>query len=193
MAYIDFIFISLVKKRYIYPVSSLLSKYSKEDSGRLTNHRVMEYLSQKSHFSRIPNFIKMIANMKNQFRGSSTASMDFSLSRIVNIDFHHSNMGLSYLSNRILDEDERSRFLLYSEKSINIPLARLFLFSMLGCGLVQWALHAFVNKSQWPGAFDTISPYFCLLMVAVLIVLRFKQNRLQQVYIGRWVLIQGAW
>lgn len=160
--YLSYILIAFMKKRYFYPVSTLFKNHSNEEDESLTNDKVMELLSEMSLRSKQELYIQVINSMKLLFTKAS--KMDPSLRRIINIDFHHSNMGLSKVYNEIVDEDERKRFLEYIKKNLDHKRARYFFGIMAVLGVVEWIIHIFINQTSWVIALDTMAPYITLAM-----------------------------
>lgn len=168
LGYIDFIVISIFKKHYFNPVSSLLTRHIKDDAGSLTNRKVMDYISEKSSFSNSKLYLQVISAIKKQFNKSQF--MDLSLKRIISLDFHNSNMGLSRFTNRIVNDEERRRFLRYITKKLNLKKAKYFTATMCIVGGIEWAIIASLKSSYWLAALDTIAPYFCVCMLVILTV-----------------------
>jgi magnesium-transporting ATPase (P-type) len=189
IGYIDYIVVTIFKKRFFNPVSGLFDKYSKEDSEVLTNKKVMEYISSKSNFSKNQLFLQIIYNIKKHF--TDKQFMDSSLARIINLDFHHSNMGLTRFTNKIVDEDERKRFLRYISKKNNERSAKYFISAMILASGVEWAILALGKKTSWPAALDSIAPYFCISMIGNLVMTLLRPKYVYHTMFGILYLIEA--
>lgn len=180
--YLSYIFISFLKKRYFFPVSALFGKHSKEEEKTLTNDQVVEYLSEMGEISKVELHIKIINSIKRNF--TEAKMMDPSLRRIINIDFHHSNMGLSSIMNKIIDDDERKRFLEFLFKNIDLKKYKYF-FGIMGIlGAIEWIIDIFVSNTAWPIALNSMSPYFTLAMIANFTLAFLKPKILPFSFIG---------
>lgn len=187
--YLSYIFISFLKKRYFFPTSALFGKHSKEEEKMLTNDQVVEYLSEIGEISKVELHIRIINSIKRMF--TEAKMMDPSLRRIINIDFHHSNMGLSSVMNKILDEDENKRFLEFVFKNIDLKKSKYF-FGIMGLlGAIEWIINIFVSDTAWPIALNSMAPYFTCAMILNFTLVFVKPKYLGFSFIGNDWMIQA--
>jgi magnesium-transporting ATPase (P-type) len=180
--YLSYLVITYLKKRYFYPVSALFGKHSKEDEKTLTNDQVVDYLSELGQVSKVELHVQIINSIKKIF--TEAKMMDPSLRRIINIDFHHSNMGLSSALNKILDNDERKRFLEFIFKNIDLKKSKYFFGILIILGITEWIIDIFVSKTDWPIGMNTMSPYFTCCMIVNFIMCFAKPKYLGHSFFG---------
>ena len=115
-------------------------------------------------------YLVFIKRIKQPFKHLGLKAMDNSLRRIINLDFHNSNMGLGKFMNRIFDQDENKRFqmmmpkLAISQQSIVVHSGLLLL------GVTEWLILVFTIDTVKHLAFTVMPPYLAICML-VLVVL----------------------
>jgi magnesium-transporting ATPase (P-type) len=156
------------KRFYFHRAAHFLRKLSQEPHpSKDKNERVLKYLQK---FIKVADdvYLTIIKQMKRPFKDLNY--MDNSLKRIVNIDFHNSNMGLGRIANTIVDSDERKKFLIYMSKTTNQPGLRILLIFLLLMGAAEWTIPLFTQTYKTPLLLGTVVPYFCLAIVILLFI-----------------------
>ena len=151
------------------------------DSFEGTNDKIMKYLNTFVRFSDEP-FLHFIQTLKRPFE--SIKIMDSSLRRIMNIDFHNSNLGLGLIANSILDEDCLKRFRKYQTRANNRKLIEFVIYAVVSYGIVEYLIVFFTKSHSSLALFDSIIPYFTLLPIAIYVINRFTT----QYYLNRSII-----
>jgi len=171
--YFSAILIESFKKSYFLRSATLLRKFGSMSPAQATNSVVLKSILNEQNSGQ-DVFLELIHKVRQPFR--ELATMDSALRRIINIDFHNSNMGLGTFSNRIVDEDENRRFLSYLKKSVNQQHLRLLLVGVYFGALFEWIIAVLTKKYTIPLLLATPLPYFILVVLGLLLVQKFKEK-----------------
>ena len=184
--YSSYIIINACKHMFFHRCGQLLKQLSRYRNEPIIhfakNERMLEFVQSFTKYVD-DAYLHMIHLMKKPFK--TFTSMDHTLRRIVNIDFYNSNMGLSKITNSIVDEDERKKFSVYLSKILDMSALRILFVCLLVAAVFEWVIASLTKRYYYPALFDSLVPYYTLALIALILIHRFKPKLIHHAIMGK--------